>query len=361
VRILHISSALTYGGGERHLTDLCRELAARGHEIFVALRPTNQWKDQLDLIPQERILNVSIRNSFGMFSARRIARFVERHDIEIIHAHVARDYLAASAAARLARVRLVLTRHVMFSLKPFHRFALRNVDAAIAVSPPVVEQLKRTFSAQKIHLIPNGISMDYAALSTTDFRAEHGIPSDVPLIVTLGELKPLKGQRDLVLAANEVVKTHPEAYFVIAGKDNTVDKRFRRELRRLVRVLGMEGQFLFLDWLDDIRPLLKAADLFVSPSHSESFGLAILEAMAAGVPVIATATGGAKELISEATALVPVKDPLKLGEVINWYLDHPHERDELGRICRSSAHQRYGLERMVNETEDLYRQVLDGR
>ena len=74
VRVLHISSAKTFGGGERHLVDLCRELTTRGHEVFVALRPTNEWQDRLDFLPPERFLHVSIRNSFGMFSARRIGR-----------------------------------------------------------------------------------------------------------------------------------------------------------------------------------------------------------------------------------------------------------------------------------------------
>src|SRR5947209_3975529 len=134
MRLLHLSSALTFGGGERHFVDLGRELCARGHVLFVGLRPTNRWQDRIDFVPPERFLHVSIRNSFGMFSARRIARFAEENGIDIIHAHVARDYVAASIAARSANTRLVLTRHVSFPMKSFHRFALRNVDAAIAVS-----------------------------------------------------------------------------------------------------------------------------------------------------------------------------------------------------------------------------------
>ena len=101
MRILHISSARTFGGGERHFVDLTRELAARGHDVFAALRPTNEWQERLGFIPGERILYVSIRNSFGMFSARQIARFVRENQIEIVHAHLARDYLPASLAAAL--------------------------------------------------------------------------------------------------------------------------------------------------------------------------------------------------------------------------------------------------------------------
>lgn len=360
MRILQISSAKTFGGGERHLVDLTRELTKRGHEVFVALRPTSEWQHRLDFLQPENFLHVSIRNSFGMFSAKRIARFVEKNNIDIIHAHVARDYLAASVAARSARgVRLVLTRHVVFSMKPFHRFALRNVDAAIAVSPAVRVQLERIFPAQKVRVIPNGIGFaqmtdDVKNEMAGGFRDLHSIPPDVPLIATLGELKVLKGQRDFVLAANEIVKRIPDAMFVVAGKDNTIDQQFRRELKRLVRVFGMEEQFLWLDWLDDTAPLLAAADVFVSPSHSESFGLAILDAMAAGTAIVATETDGAKELIRDDRALVPIKDPIMLAAKISRLLEDPGLRLLLAEKLQIAARENYGLDKMVDATEELY-------
>lgn len=335
----------------------------RGHEVFVALRPTNEWADRLSFLPKENFLFVSIRNSFGMFSARRIARFIDQHEIDVVHAHVARDYLAASVAVRSAsRSRLVLTRHVVFPLKPFHRFALRNVSAAIAVSPRVREQLERIFNPRIVHTVPNGLAFtsgtneERAALAR-EFRELHSIPFDAPLVSTLGELKLLKGQRDLVLAAAELHKREPNVRFVIAGKDNSMDQHFRREIKRLSRVLGLDGSIVWLDWLDDIRPLLAASDLFVSPSHSESFGLAILDAMAAGTPVIATETDGAKELIAEPQARVPIKDPLELAARIEWYLQHDEARRRLGEQQRSTAIANFGLERMLDATEKVYRTI----
>ena len=361
MRILYISSARTFGGGERHLVDLAREMTLRGHEVFVALRPTNEWQSRFDFLTPEKFLHVSIRNSFGMFSASRIARFIEREGIDILHAHVARDYLAASVAARAAKnVNLVLTRHVMFPMKSFHRFALRNVDAAIAVSPPVAVQLERVFPREKIRVIANGIYIAEEKSDTSaaaEFREFHGIPIDAQLVVTLGELKLLKGQRDFVLAANEIAKTHPHARFVLAGRDNTLDKKFRRELKRLVNVFGLDDKFTWLDWLDDISPLLAACDLFVSPSHSESFGLAILDAMAAGAPVVATATDGARGLIDDADALVPVKDPLALAVAIRRLLDDTEKRAKLCENLRTRAREKFSLTHMVDATENLYKEL----
>jgi len=366
VRILQISSAKTFSGTERHFVDLCRELARRGHEVFVALRPTNEWEARLDFLPEERFLRVSVRNSFGMFSAKRIARFIGPNRIEVVHAHLARDYLAASVAVRSAGdVRLVLTRHLMSPMKPFHRFALRNVSAAIGVSPAVGGQLSKIFRPDKVRVITNGIAMsDRLAAQRNrelglEFRRSHSLPLHAPLVVTLGELRPLKGQRDLVLAANEIVKEIPDCHFVIAGLDHSIDKKFRRELKRLVRIFGLDERFLWLDWLDDTSPLLAAADLFVSPSHSESFGLAILEAMAAGTPVISTATDGARHLLGDLDVLVPVKDPLALADKICLFLKDENARREASERAIASARARFGLDQMVTATEAVYRSVIE--
>ena len=363
MRIMYISSALTYGGGERHLVDLAREMMARGHEVFIGLRPTNLWEARFDFIPRERLLHVSVRNSFGMLSANRISRFLLKNRIDVLHAHVARDYLAAAVAARSAKTRLVITRHVMFPMKSFHRLALRNVDRVIAVSSGMVEHLERIFPRKKILVIPNGTGFspdpgDRLAKGG-EFRKFHSIPPDASLVVTLGELKPLKGQRDFVLAADQVLKAHDDAYFVVAGKDNSIDQKFRREIKRLAKVLGLDHRVVWLDWLDDISPLLAAADVFVSPSHSESFGLAILDAMAAGTPVVATATDGAKTLIPVAEALVPVRDPLALAAAIIKYLDEPYARRELGATLAAEARSRFSLASMCDATEQVYTEVLE--
>ncbi|HMT08322.1 MAG TPA: glycosyltransferase family 4 protein [Pyrinomonadaceae bacterium] len=362
---MHISSARDFGGGERHLVDLCRELVKRGHEVFVALRPTCTWKDRLDLVAEQNFLTVSIRNSFGMFSAKKIGSFVNKHQIDIVHAHLARDYLAASVADRMAsRSKLVLTRHVVFPMKPFHKLALRNVDAAIAVSSVVQTELKNIFPPSKIKLIHNGLNFTIAndrQKLGNEFRQFHRIPVDVPLIGTVGELKPLKGQRDLVIAASEIVKKFPDARFVVAGLDHTIDKRFRRELKRLVSVFGLEHQFLWLDWLEDLTPLLSALDVYVAPSHSESFGLATLEAMSNGVPVVSTATDGAKEMIDDHDLLVPIEDPIAISKMVDELLSSSENAREIAERLRSSARSRYSLDTMVDRTESLYNELIASR
>jgi glycosyltransferase involved in cell wall biosynthesis len=366
MRILHISSARTFGGGERHLVDLTRGLTMRGHEVFVVLRPTNEWQDRFDFLPPENIFHSSIRNAFGIFSAQKIANFVNRKNVEIVHAHVARDYIPASLVCRTSKhAKFVLTRHVLFPMKPFHRFALGNLSKAIAVSSAVETNLRNIFPKEKIKLISNGINAENLTGETSEklreeFRFLHNIPFDAQVIGTIGELKELKGQRDFVLAANEIAQRNENAFFVVVGKDNLTNQPFRRELKRLVKVFNLEERFLWLDWIDDMQSLLSSLDIFVSASHSESFGLTILEAMANKTPIIATETEGAKELLrnNETALLVPVKEPLKLAEAIETLLNSAEKRETFVKKAQSFAETNFSLAEMIENTENLYKEIL---
>ncbi|HVF31266.1 MAG TPA: glycosyltransferase, partial [Pyrinomonadaceae bacterium] len=278
--------------------------------------------------------------------------------IDIIHAHVPRDYIPASIACLAAKnAHFVLTRHMLSPLKPFNKFALKNLSKAIGVSEFVGGELRSVFPHDKVVVIPNGMDVEDRGdreRLREEFRSLHGLPMDAPVIGTLGELRESKGQRDLILAAGEVAKRIPDCRFVITGLDHTFDKSFRRDLRRLARVLDLENRFLWLDWLEDTAPFYSAIDVFVSPSHVESFGLAILEAMARGTPVVATATAGARELLGDDAELVDIRAPVQLAAAICRALV---ESDPTSEALRERAGAKYSLSRMLDDTERLYSEV----
>ncbi|MEZ5427404.1 MAG: glycosyltransferase family 4 protein [Pyrinomonadaceae bacterium] len=365
MRILQINSAKNFGGGERHLVDLIRGLTGRGHEVFLAVRPGSPIPEKLPGFPPENILEVPIKNALDLFAVRRLIKFIRAREIEIVHAHTGKDYLPASLAVRAARdVRLVITRHVLFPLKKAQKITLKNVSRAIAVSSGVEANLRKTFPPERIVVVPNGIDAEKRAgvdreTLRSEFRFENNIPFDAPVLGTVGELKHLKGQQDFILAAQEVAKRHAEARFIIVGKDNSYGGSFRRELKRLVKVFDLEERFIWFDWIEDTRPLLSALDLFVSPSHSESFGLAILEAMASGCAVVSTETEGAKGLIENGKSglLTPIKEPIRLANVICEILEDKEKLKNMGGNARTRARENFGLERMVEETEKVYRNI----
>src|SRR3954470_18877427 len=121
MRILQICSAREIGGGEKHLADLANGLAQRGHELFAALNAASPVRAMLSSLAADHILELPMRNSLNLATAMKLSRFVRTHDIDIVHAHVARDYPLAALATGRSQARLVLTRHVLFPLHRIHK------------------------------------------------------------------------------------------------------------------------------------------------------------------------------------------------------------------------------------------------
>jgi glycosyltransferase involved in cell wall biosynthesis len=369
VRILHISSARTIGGGERHLADLVNALAGRGHEVYAALPLRSPLRDELGALPPQNIFTLRLRNALDIGSALELARLVREHRIEIVHAHVARDYpLAALATRRNRLAKLIITRHVLFPLNKLHRVTLSHVARVICVSHAVKASLnaQQIFPANKLNVIPNGIDFQHLDASLQnfdrdDFRHRMKIPPGSLLIGTVGELKKQKGHEDFLRAVAIVAREREDAHFIIAGADSTRTAEYRTSLEHLIAELQLTRRVHLAGWLDRIAPLLDALDLYVSASHTESFGLTIVEAMALGLPVVATATEGAQEIINpdDAGVLVPIGNVEALGSAVLRLLGDKHERIRLGTLARATARTRFSLERMVDETEKTYAETMN--
>jgi glycosyltransferase involved in cell wall biosynthesis len=363
LRILQISSAASFGGGERYVADLTNSLHERGHDLYAAVRPRSPLIDHLRL-PAKQIATLPLRNALDVQSAYALARFVHQHEIEIVHVHMARDYsLAAYAARRNRNTKFIVTRHVLFPLSRLHRQTLARAHRVIAVSNAVARELRtaQITNDERIVVVRNGVDVERFARVLSNFdRAEFlrtkGLPPDCLLVGSIGELRTLKRHDDFIRAAAMIAPQFASAQFVLAGVDTSSSGEVRRQLEQLVSELRLGDRFHFLGWLDEAEKLLAAMDLFVSASETESFGLAIAEAMAAGTAVVATATEGAQEVVeNEATGLlVPIGNVSRIGEAVATLLANPDRRLAIGARARESVAAKFSLPRMVDEIEKLY-------
>src|SRR5260370_16818508 len=163
MRIVQVCLAGRLGGGGMPLVDLANALATRGHEVYALVVPRSLLCGELSALPKQNIVELPMRNCLNLISVFKLGRFLRERRIEIIHAHMARDYpLAALAASRADGTQLVLTRHVLFQLHKSHRLTLRNVARVIAVSRAVFDSLRaqRIFDRSKITVVYNGIDVN---------------------------------------------------------------------------------------------------------------------------------------------------------------------------------------------------------
>ena len=353
MRILQICSAREIGGGEIHLAALANTLVQHGHDLFAALCPASPVRALLSSARPENIVELPMRNSLNLATAMKLSRFVRANDIEIVHAHVARDYPLAALATGRSNAHLVLTRHVLFPLRRIHKLTLRRTSRVIAVSQSVAESLQSqsVFDAKKIVTIYNGI--DFSKFENVDARCAS--PQKLR-IATAGHLAHIKGQEDFVRAAKLVIQHHPDTEFVIAGEDKSSSRENRIALENLIHELGLYENVRLVGWVDDMPGFLATLDLFVSAARSEPFGLAIVEAMAAGVPVVATASEGAREIIddNQTGRLIPIGDVASLARTIDELLSDGTERHRLAQNAKPVVREQFSLERMVARTEEVY-------
>lgn len=366
MKILQISSAQAFGGGERHLADLSNSLAARGHEVHAVVRSNSPLLRELKL-PDENITTLPLRNALDARSASALAKLVAVQKLEIVHAHMARDYpLAAYAVRRNPSTRLVVTRHVLFPLNRLHKVTLAYVSRLIAVSHAVARELQAQalIAPEKITVIQNGIDLKKIADACSRFdRAEFcrrwDLPVESSLVGSIGTLTVLKGHEDFLQAASKLRDSTPAAFFIVSGTESAATKHYRQRLERLIQELGLANRVRLLGRMDDISELYCALEVFVSASHSESFGLAIVEAMAAGAAVVATETDGAREIIEggDTGVLIPVGAVQDMADEIVKMLNNKNRRELLAAAALAVVRERFSLERMVTETERVYEAV----
>lgn len=365
MKILQISSAQSLGGGERHLADLANGLIRRGHDVYVALRANSPLLNELENVPKGNITTLPLRNSLDATSARKLARLVRKHQIQVVHAHMARDYPLAAYAARMnPGSRLIVTRHVLFPLNRLHRITLSKAARIIAVSQAVASQLQVDGVAppEKISVVLNGIDTARFQDARREFTPERflhslNLPDDRLLIGTVGELTPLKGQEEFLRAALQVLQQYPNACFIIAGIDHSRGSKHQARLEQLIAELNLGQHLWLIGWVDDLAQLYCGLDVFVSASHTESFGLVLAEAMACGAAVVATETEGAREIINhgETGLLVPINDVEELARAISKLLQDESERVRLGTAAELAAAAQFSVARMITETEEIYR------
>lgn len=315
-----------------------------------------------------------MRGALDLRGAHRLARLAREREVEVIHAHVALDYVPAAIAARRAHdSRLLITRHVLFPMSRVHRHTLSNVSRVIAVSEAVARSLRaqNIFDDDKIRVVANGVDLHRFARARAEFESESkdcertsqnfGATGRVLRVGMVGELSEVKGQEEFVRAAALVAERFGDGVeFVIAGEDASRSGGYRARVESLIAELNLNERVSLLGRRDDIERVFASLDVFVSASRSEAFGMAMAEAAACGVPVVATATEGAREIVEEGLTgqLVPVGDVRALAASILSLLEDQELRHSLGVRALETARRRFGLERMVEATERVYAEAV---
>jgi len=377
VTILYVIGTLDVGGAENQLVQLVSRLDRRRFRpVICALSSGGPHAEALAAaaVPVHivgfRGLNRGIWTLLHLprilAALRGVVRLMRTERPAIVHGVLFWAYVIGTFAARRASVPIVVASRrslgIFKAAKPHYlwleRLTNRRTNLLVANSKAVKQDViaREGVPAARIRVVYNGIDVErYERQASPQLRAELGIPSGVRVVAVVANLIHYKGHRFLLMAFQRIRASRAGAVLLLAG-----DGPCRPDLERQAAELGIVETVRFLGTRRDIPELLAVSDVAVLPSLEEGFPNAVLEAMAAGRPVVASAVGGIPEAVvhGETGLLVPPGDPAALAEAIMDVLGDPPRAERMGRAGKLQVNARFGMGRMVAETEAIYEDLL---
>jgi glycosyltransferase involved in cell wall biosynthesis len=356
LRVLHVDTAASWRGGQNQVLLTAAGMAARGHATLVACRAGSPLEARARA-EGLAVLPLPFRGDLWPPGLLGLARALRRERPSALLLHDPHAVSAGLVAARLAtRPRLVAVRRVDFPLRGgFSRRKYAACDRVIVVSRAIGSVVESGgLDADRIRLVYEAVRDRPPVSGGREALAALGVPPDVPVIGNVAALTGHKDHATLIEAMARLRALVPDARLVIAGEGE-----LRPTLEALARVRGLHDRVLFAGFRDDLDRLLPAFSAFCLSSHLEGLGTSLLDAMAFGLPVVATAAGGIPEAVEDGTTgcLVPPGDPGALAEALAALLRDETRRRALGAAGRRRFEERFTVDRMVEETVRVLREV----
>ena len=365
MNILYITNHLNTGGITSYCLTLATGMKHKGHNVYLASSTgdlVEQFSEQGLVFFKIPIKTKCEASPKILLSFLKLRKFIRQNQIDILHAHSRTTMVLAAWLSYVSGIPYLATAHGFFKAhfwrRAFPCWGLRT----IAISDPVGEHLVRDFKieASKVKVIYNGIDINKFGsgfgVGSSELKRKFGL-GDAVVIGIIARLADVKGHIYIIGAMPEILKVIPDAQLLIVGEG-----KMKPELLELSRRLSLEKSIFFVPSVLDTREALAAMDIFVMPSLKEGLGLSLMEAMACGLPVIGSAVGGIKTLITHQQngLLVQPQDVKGLAQAVLELLQDEYKAKTLGAKAKVFIAEHFSQEKMVSQTEALYEEVLAG-
>lgn len=378
IRVVNVLARLNVGGPAIHVSLLTQRMAPPDYESFLVTGTVGGAEGDMTWYATERGVTPIIIPTLGreLHPIRDIAtlwklyRLLRQLKPDVVATHTAKAGFVGRVAAWLAGAPVIVHTyhghvfHGYFSPAKtrlfllLERFAARLSDAIIALTPGQRDDLVNVYHiAPASKFIVMGYGLDLSAFAAAQrhsgtFRRAWGVAGDAPLITIVGRLAPVKNHALFLQAAVKLREVLPAARFAIVG-----DGELRTELEAQVDALGLRDAVFFTGWQKDVTPVYADSDVLVISSVNEGTPFTVIEAMAAGCPVVSTAVGGVPDFLNygELGKLVPSGDADALAGALVETVQQPPDAEAL----RALIVERYGIDRLVRDLDALYRGLLE--
>ena len=367
LKVLQIIPMLAPGGAERVVVHIAQGLDRRRFDVGVVSIWHRVGSDLEKMLDESNVRTWYLGKTRG-FDARtyvRLHRVLREYAPHVVHTHLhvlryaLPSFLLLKGTSYLHTVHNQAEREVEPRARWMQRYALTHTVTPIAVSQNVADSLKRCYGIENSTVVPNGIPTAHHTSPVTPrelWRSREGFGEDQILFVCVARLAAQKNQALLLRAFSLGPARDPRAHLVLIG-----DGPLRETLTLEARNLGLSNRVHFLGVRTDIADALGAMDVFVLSSDWEGNPLSVMEAMAAGLPIVSTAVGGVAELVTDGIEgfLVAPKDGLALSNAMDELMRRPETKWAMGAAARRRARDRFDVSGMVRHYEELYERIFD--
>ncbi len=383
IRVLRVIARLNIGGPAIHATLLTERLDPTRYDSQLVsgkedpqegnyLTLSDRSLSKLSVIPE---LRREIQGWSDLKALFRLIVLMREFRPHIVHTHTAKAGTLGRLAARLVRIPIVVHTyhgHVLHSyfspiktklFLSIERRLARWTDRLLTVSEQVRSDLLASGVGrpERFTVMPLGLDLD--PLLTCEnlrgqLRTEIGVPAEAPLVGIVARLVPIKRHEWFLEAAAQVVQEFPTCQFLLVG-----DGERHQELRALVGQFHLDGHVHFLGWRYDLARIYADLDVAALTSANEGLPVSLIEAMAAGRPVVSTRVGGVPDLVEDGITglLVPPDEPTALAEAICTLLSDPQRRQMMGRAGRTRVHPSFSATRLLDDMDQLYTELVAQR
>lgn len=367
ITVLHTIETSGPGGAENVLLTLALKLDPKRFRSIIVINDPGWLENRLNELSLH-YYRVPSAHWYDFKLPRKLRQLIKAEGVDIIHSHLPDQNFWASIVGRLSGRPVIATYHGAVELNDSRHWRnvvkLTTVKRAATVISVVCGHVEKMlleigFPASKLRRIYNGIDLaKYTDKGDGRLRRELGLSPGAPIVGMVANIRATKGHEDFIRAARIVANRFPSATFVISGDPH---KELAPPLYRLVEELGLKDRVVFLGFRSDVPMLLAEMDVFVLPSTSEGFPLVVLEAMAAGKPVVSTRCGGVEEVFTSDldSLLVPVRDADAIAAQICSLLDNPQHTAAMGDAGRHRVRDAFSVESMIAEYEHLYEALVE--
>jgi len=367
-KILHLISSSGLLGAERVLLELAVHSKSQGLNVTIGVFENSQNPNlELANCAEKFGFEVQIFPCSGRFdkkTIRMIKDYIDKAGVQILHSHNYKSNFYARRALSNNNVRWVVTNHgrrfgpklLLYNL--LDAFIVRRADKIIAVSEEIAKKMKLAGIAKgKICLIENGVNLEMFTTNSSSqaIKESLGIKKEVLVVGAVGSLTREKGHLYLLTAVPKVAQRFPEVIFLLVG-----DGRERSNLERMVFKLGIEDKVIFAGMRRDIPEILSILDVFVLPSLNEGLPIALLEAQAARVPVVATRVGAIPDVVKDGVTgiLIPAEDPEAITRAIVRVLSDRKSACNMAQKGFERVCDNFSSEKMADKYIALYKELL---